>query len=558
MSKVYVYTRVSTEKQELTQQLYTINDYLSSKHLQADEVVSDEGVSGGVSYKQRKLNDLLNDMTEGDCLVVSEISRLGRSMSDLNKLVNDEMKPRKLRLIIIKMGLDLDCAKLTPIDQMIIMAFGVAAELEKQLIQDRTKSALDARKKQIAEKEARIAEINKEILGLEEANKPYVEKRKAELENIRKLAKQYHDKEIEFEAEQRKKLLAIQDELDAAERHNENIEKQKQLNEQAIQRHNDAIKLCKEDIEDLTQEYNLLSKQNKEIKAREFTETVCPNCGQELPADKIAELRAKFYEDRDTQRAPIVERGKKVRARLDAQKARLEKLEAEEIIVTDSSTARIDTDEISNRYNEAQTSLVSYSDTDEAKAMMQKISDMDSHLTVVPEVDSAELQEESQRLVAEIKELSQIAARRETYNKGTEAIEQYHKDKSAIGVELAKWEGLLDKLMSREREWADIVRERANKYLEYSHVEMTDISKSGELVDTCTLSINGVDRGVTNHANKTIIGIDISNAICKRYDVSMPLFIDDFEHFTSALDMANDRQVVTLSANPDYPELTIL
>lgn len=236
----------------------------------------------------------------------------------------------------------------------------------------------------------------------------------------------------------------------------------------------------------------------------------------------------------------------------------MEKLEAEEIIVTDSSTARIDTDEISNRYNEAQTSLVSYSDTDEAKAMMQKISDMDSHLTVVPEVDSAELQEESQRLVAEIKELSQIAARRETYDKGTEAIEQYHKDKSAVGVELAKWEGLLDKLMSREREWADIVRERANKYLEYSHVEMTDISKSGELVDTCTLSINGVDRGVTNHANKTIIGVDISNAICKRYDVSMPLFIDDFEHFTSALDMANDRQVVTLSANPDYPELTIL
>ena len=151
MSKVYVYLRVSTEKQELTQQLNTINDYLSSKHLQADEVVSDEGVSGGVSYKQRKLNDLINDMTEGDCLVVSEISRLGRSMSDLNKLVNDEMKPRKLRLIIIKMGLDLDCAKLTPIDQMIIMAFGFAAELEKQLIQDRTKSALDARKKQIEE-----------------------------------------------------------------------------------------------------------------------------------------------------------------------------------------------------------------------------------------------------------------------------------------------------------------------------------------------------------------------------------------------------------------------
>lgn len=150
-NKVYVYLRVSTEKQELTQQLNTINDYLSSKHLQADEIVSDEGVSGGVSYKQRKLNDLLKDMVEGDCLVVSEISRLGRSMSDLNKLVNDELKPRKLRLIIIKMGLDLDCANLKAIDEMILFAFSFASQVEKEMIQDRTQSALDARKKQIEE-----------------------------------------------------------------------------------------------------------------------------------------------------------------------------------------------------------------------------------------------------------------------------------------------------------------------------------------------------------------------------------------------------------------------
>lgn len=126
------------------------------------------------------------------------------------------------------------------------------------------------------------------------------------------------------------------------------------------------------------------------------------------------------------------------------------------------------------------------------------------------------------------------------------------------GVELAKWEGLLDKLIAREREWADIVRDRANKYLEYSHVEMIEISKSGELNDTCTLSIDNVDRGVTNHANKTIIGIDISNAICRRYDVSLPLFIDDFEHFTSDMEYAGDRQVITMSADKEYPELTIL
>ena len=101
----------------------SINTYLSVRGLSADEIVSDEGVSGCVSYKNRNLNELLAEMNEGDALVVSEISRLGRSMSDLNKLVTDELKPRKIRLIIISMGLDLDCSNLKAIDEMILFAF---------------------------------------------------------------------------------------------------------------------------------------------------------------------------------------------------------------------------------------------------------------------------------------------------------------------------------------------------------------------------------------------------------------------------------------------------
>lgn len=126
--KTYVYARVSTEQQRLDQQLNAISNYLQMRGLKIDELVSDEGVSGGVSYKQRKLNDLLREMQEGDALVVSEISRLGRSMSDLNKLVNDELKPKKLRLIVISMGLDLDCANLKAIDEMILFAFGFSAQ----------------------------------------------------------------------------------------------------------------------------------------------------------------------------------------------------------------------------------------------------------------------------------------------------------------------------------------------------------------------------------------------------------------------------------------------
>lgn len=147
--KVYAYLRVSTEHQDFQQQTNTINDFLKHKKLKIDEVYSDEGVSGGVTYKKRKLYDLLNAMSEGDVLVVSEISRLGRSMSDLNKLVNDDMKVRKLRLIVVNMGLDLDCANLKAIDEMILFAFSFSSQIEKEMIQERTRNALDARRKAI-------------------------------------------------------------------------------------------------------------------------------------------------------------------------------------------------------------------------------------------------------------------------------------------------------------------------------------------------------------------------------------------------------------------------
>ena len=109
--RTFAYLRVSTDKQTVEQQLNTINEYVRSKGITIDEMVSDEGISGGVSYKQRSLSALVSEMKQGDALIVSEISRLGRCMSDLNKFVNDELKPRKLRLIVVKMGIDMDCSR---------------------------------------------------------------------------------------------------------------------------------------------------------------------------------------------------------------------------------------------------------------------------------------------------------------------------------------------------------------------------------------------------------------------------------------------------------------
>lgn len=148
--KVYEYSRISTENQSLIQQQNKVNEYLTARGWFLTMSVADEGVSGKVSYKQRKLAALLDMMQEGDVLIVSELSRLGRSMYDINKLVNDDLKPRKLRLVIVSMGIDLDCSKMKAIDELILQNFAFAAQVEREMLVERTQSALDAIKHEIA------------------------------------------------------------------------------------------------------------------------------------------------------------------------------------------------------------------------------------------------------------------------------------------------------------------------------------------------------------------------------------------------------------------------
>jgi DNA invertase Pin-like site-specific DNA recombinase len=146
---VFLYSRVSTSQQTLAQQERTAYEWLNAHNMKVDEVVSDEGVSGGVSYEDRNLGKILLPKTrEGDMIIVSEISRLGRSMFNLSELIHKELKPRKIRLVCVNMGIDLNCAKMTAIDELILNNFSFAAQLEKQLISERTRSALEVKRKQ--------------------------------------------------------------------------------------------------------------------------------------------------------------------------------------------------------------------------------------------------------------------------------------------------------------------------------------------------------------------------------------------------------------------------
>lgn len=145
---IYKYLRFSTDKQDEKQQENTIDKFLEIKGMKSDATITDSGVSGGVSYDRRNLGDLCKSLSHNDVVVVSEVSRLTRSgIGELSYIIEKHFKPNKLRLIICNVGLDIDCSDINPMIELQLAMMATFAKIEKQLIQDRTKSALDARRK---------------------------------------------------------------------------------------------------------------------------------------------------------------------------------------------------------------------------------------------------------------------------------------------------------------------------------------------------------------------------------------------------------------------------
>ncbi|MBO1267067.1 recombinase family protein [Arthrobacter cavernae] len=141
MPRVIAYARVSTDKQDAENQRFEIERYLTRTNLAFDQFV-EETVSGRRDVSERKLGQLMTELERGDTLIVSEASRISRRLSEIFATIQYFID-RGVTVIAVKQNYvfadDIN-------SKVIAFAFGLAAEIERDLISQRTKEAL-ARKK---------------------------------------------------------------------------------------------------------------------------------------------------------------------------------------------------------------------------------------------------------------------------------------------------------------------------------------------------------------------------------------------------------------------------
>lgn len=171
---IFAYIRVSTDQQTVKNQKYEILRFADSKKIHIEEWI-EETVSATKKYQDRKLGELLRKLKEDDIMIVSELSRLGRNLMEVMSILHDCME-RDIKVYAVKEGYELG----NNINSKVLaFAFGLSAEIERNLISQRTKEAL-ARKKSEGKKLGRPkGSLSKEtkLTGKEEKIKELLRKK---------------------------------------------------------------------------------------------------------------------------------------------------------------------------------------------------------------------------------------------------------------------------------------------------------------------------------------------------------------------------------------------
>ncbi len=146
MPLFYGYARVSTSFQSLKNQRHEIFEYAHKNNILIDKIVEVE-ISSNKNKNERLIDETLNKLTKGDILIVTKLDRLGRSTIEVLQII-ENIKSKGIILHIIKDRLIIDGSVSNSVNDMLLTLLSGFAQMERNFISERTKSALAQRKSQ--------------------------------------------------------------------------------------------------------------------------------------------------------------------------------------------------------------------------------------------------------------------------------------------------------------------------------------------------------------------------------------------------------------------------
>lgn len=384
---------------------------------------------------------------------------------------------------------------------------------------------------------------------LSDYNKILEDKQKA-TEDIMNLKFELSDMEREANADNQKKRMELQlqlDDFNASIHKGESMIRAKKANIESFER---EARFCAENLEKARADW----KKAKEL-AFDESSVNCPMCGQRLPEDKIESLRAEFDERKAKNLKELEDKGnalsndsKELKQAIEDKKKEIADLEAELKELTERH------DIVAKELGKAPTD-VDMTDNSEYQALKAKIEGKEKALA--DENDTSELirklKNERNELLRQVSSVDTKIELGVANNKRIDdSIADLEDKRKDLNQEIADWERKLDLLKEFTRKKNELLQADVNKYLDFATAKLFRPLLNGDTEECCDFVYNGEAYARNlNHGARMLTEVDTCRAFQKVANVNFPIIIDDTESVDDWRIPQIDNQLILLKHTQD-------
>nr|DAR48683.1 MAG TPA: chromosome partition protein [Bacteriophage sp.] len=324
------------------------------------------------------------------------------------------------------------------------------------------------------------------------------------------------------------------------------------------------IATCKDNVDILNRKRNYCAEEWKSVNSEQFNEdtTICPTCGRKLATSKITSLRNDFESKKKNRLDDITSKGMDCKSQIDKNNDRIKELEVE------LDKLQIQLDEADQRFEElnkkadSQPTFVDISDTEEHKAIQDKIAEKEEYANKLSSSDiRAELKAQENDLRQQLAECEGEIAKSDT-TADEERLSELKKKKLDMEQSKTDCEKILDLLDELEKTKNELLTDQINSHFFLVQWKLFDNAKNGNYKSVCIPMVDGksILTTMSNKGNRILGRIDICKSIQKISGINCPIWLDDTENLDTVnqsrvADMV-DSQLIMLLVN-DNKELKV-
>ncbi|HHU6749341.1 TPA: AAA family ATPase [Staphylococcus pseudintermedius] len=334
-----------------------------------------------------------------------------------------------------------------------------------------------------------------------------------------------------------------------------------------IRVHNQEIEHEEKRRKALLSDYKMIEMNFKELQDKQFEFTVtnlCETCGQELPAEQIESVKQKAFEKFNQEKAYDLEvlakrkdetlaEGKKIKPIIEKIQSEIDKYQK---YVEDAS----------KKSEKIKVEI------DEFKEKQTNVTETEAYRAIVSEIEA--IKQEQQNIQESIaatvlmidEQINDLYAKKSKFDERLIIIESNKRSEQRIKELRTKEDNLLDE----KEEYAyqlyqlnlftttkiNILTDNINEKFDMAEFKLFNQLVNGELEETCITLVDGIEYGGgLNNAARINVGLDIINTLCKHYNVTAPIFIDNAESVTNVIN--TDAQQIQLIVSEDNRELVM-